>query len=152
MPAGLHCQKRGVEADSNQREKFFLCVRQGRTGRGLSEIRQDQRQHHQGDDDGEIGVGALKIVLLLAMAPTAEEQRQADHAVEDDHHHGEQSVPRQARIVRAMQHHGGDAGDLDEGDRESEEQRPQGFAEARGQVFRVADHCERRAQNRREQP
>jgi hypothetical protein len=116
MPAGLHRQKRGVEADPNQREKHLLGVRQVRTWRGLSEIRQDQRQHHQCDDDSEIGVGALKIVLLLAMTPAAEEQRQADHAVEDNHHHGEQSVPGQARIVRAMQHDGGDACDLDEGD------------------------------------
>ena len=51
-----------------------------------------------------------------------------------------------------MQHDGGDACDLDEGDRQSEQQGPVGFAKARGQVFRVADDRERRAQNRREQP
>jgi hypothetical protein len=96
--------------------------------------------HDQRNDHSEIGIGALKIILLLFMAPTAEEQRQADHAVEDYHDHGEQGVAGQGGVVFAMQHDGGDARNLDEGDRQGQQQRPVRLAKACGQMFRVTDN------------
>ena len=56
------------------------------------EARQHQAEHRERQDDGEEGVRALQVVGLLVVAQSADQQRQADHAVQHDHHHGEHRV------------------------------------------------------------
>jgi hypothetical protein len=72
------------------------------------------------------------------MAPTAEQEREADHQVEHDHHHGEESVAGKRRVIGAVEHHRRDAGDLDEGDRQGKDQCAVRFAQASGQVVGMA--------------
>ena len=70
-------EKSGVQAETDQREKGVLVMGQGRTHCRLVKSEHDEGEYHQWNDHAEIGVGALKIVLLFAMAPGAEQQRQA---------------------------------------------------------------------------
>ena len=102
MPSGLHGEESGIQAQPDKHEKDVLLMGQDWARCGLGKIRHNETEYRQGNDHPKIGVGALEIVLLLAMAPATDQQRQADHAVEDDHRHGKHCVSGQGWIVGSM--------------------------------------------------
>ena len=129
------------------------CQRES-VGPGVAdgEVRQNQAQDGQRHDHGQKGVGPLQVVGLLPVPQPAQQERQADHPVEDDHHHGEHGVPRDRRFLPGGVHHRPDHHHLDAGDRESENQRPQRLAQLMGQVFGVSHDGKRRQQDDDKQP
>jgi hypothetical protein len=76
--------------------------------------------------------------VLLSVPETTHEQRQPDHAVQDDHHNREQRVTRQGRVVLTVQHDCRDACDLDDRDRERQDQRAVRLAEPHRESVGVA--------------
>lgn len=90
--------------------------------------------------------------MLLAMQPTAKEQRRSDHAAKDNHDDGEQRVAHEGRIIGAVQHHGGDAHHLDGSHRQRQNECAVGLAEDFGNVVGVPDNREGGTQHNSEQP
>ena len=87
MSSGLHAQKDCVEGDGYKGQRPLLRMGKGRADGGYGVVRQDERQDRQRDDDTQVGVGALKVVVLFAIFPGADQKRYADHSVENDHDH-----------------------------------------------------------------
>ncbi len=152
IAACLEKQKQGVEAQRDDDHGDLLNGRVGRPGRRLGEVRQDQRERHERQEHAEIGVGALQIELLLAVLDPADKKRDSDHAVHDDHDDGHERVAHERRVRPAMAHDRRDRNDFDRCDGEREQQRPIGFAEPLGQVFRMAHDRKRRAEHDAEEP
>ncbi len=140
MAAGLNGQERNEQPHGDQYQKPLLAVGERGAWRGLREIGQHQAEYRQRYDHAEIGVGALQIVLLLSMPPAADQQTQAYHAVQEDHHHGEQRIARQRGAVVATHHDRGDAHYLDQGDGQRQDQCAVGFAQPLSQMIRMADN------------
>src|SRR5438874_8351898 len=67
MPSGLHSEERGIQAQPHKHEKDVLLMGQGWARCGLGKIRHNETEYRQGNDHPKVGVGALEIVLLLAM-------------------------------------------------------------------------------------
>ena len=86
------------------------------------------------------------------MAQPAEQERQAHHAVHDDHEHCEHGIARQCRFVLTVQHNGGNHRHLDGDHRQSEDQGAIGLAQPFGQTVGMADHAEGAPYHGREQP
>ena len=118
---------------------------------GPREVRQDERDDRERHDQSEIGRRPLQIVVLLMVPETAEQQRQADHPVQDDHQQGEHGIPPSVGAARG-EHHRGDERDLDRDDRERQDQRAQRLAEQFGKVFSPLDHAEGAPRDDRDQP
>ena len=152
VASGLHRQKDGVKADRGKDEKALLRVGKRRPLGGDGEGRQHQTEHDQRHHRAEIGVGPLQIIALFAVTPGADQQREADHAVENDHDDGIERVPDQRRVVVAMQHHRRNAHDFDESDRQRQDECAIRFAEALRQRLGMTDDRQRRGQNDAEQP
>ena len=152
VASGLHRQKDGVKADSGQDDEGLLRVGKRRPLGGDGEGRQHQAEHDQRHDGAEIGVGPLQIIALLAVTPGADQQRQADHAIENDHDHGKERVPHERRVIVAMQHHRRNAHDFDESDRQRQDEGAVRLAEALGQRLGMAHDRHRRGQNNSKQP
>ena len=152
VASGLHRQKDGVKADRGEDDKGLLRVGKRRPLGGDGEGRQHQAEHHQRHDRAEIGVGPLQIIALFAVTPRPDQQREAHHAIENDHHDGIERVPDQRRVIVAMQHHRRNAHDFDESDRQRQDEGAIRLAEALRQRLGMAHDRQRRAQNDAEQP
>ena len=74
VPPGLDRQEGGIKADRDKDQEVLLREGERRARRGLGVVGQDQAQHDQRDDHAEVGVGALEVVLLLAVPPSPEQE------------------------------------------------------------------------------
>ena len=90
--------------------------------------------------------------MLLAVPPAAGQQRDADHAAQDDHDDREQRIAHKLRIIIAVQHDGRDAHDLDGRNGKGEHQRSEGLAEDFGDAVGVAGDGQRRTEHHAEKP
>jgi hypothetical protein len=100
MADRLHHEEHAVERQRQDRDGDRLRRRQDRSGRH-GEIRQDEREHRERDHDRQECASAGQIVGLLAMPQSAEQEAQADRAVEHDHHHREHRVAGDRRAAGA---------------------------------------------------
>ena len=64
------------------------------------------------------------------MAQSADQQAQADDGVEDDHRHRHHRIAGNRRVIAGAEQNRGDEDDLDEADRDREDERTVGIAEA----------------------
>src|SRR5215212_1435450 len=86
------------------------------------------------------------------VAHTAQQQRQANGSVQDNHQKGEHGIkPKHGRAV-GSQHDCGDQRHFDDNNGERQNQRTQRFAEQFGEMFGMLDHAERAPGDDREQP
>jgi hypothetical protein len=141
-----------VEQDGDGGEQDRLERGLARVGLGLGVVRDDEGEDGERGDDHQEGAGAFKIVFLLPIAQRAHEQRRADHAVQNDHQGGEHGVAGERRVVRAMQHDGGEQRDLDDDHREGEHERAVRLAQPHGDCVGTAHHAEGAPHHGPEQP
>jgi hypothetical protein len=117
-------------------------VRHRTVGRRLGECRNDERNHGERSNHREEGDRALQAVLLLLVAQRPDDDRDADHGVQHDHHHRIDRVARQGRVRIAGQHDGGHDRDLDRDHRQGQDQRAIGLAAILRQRLGMTDHAE----------
>ena len=85
------------------------------------------------------------LEILLAMANAAHQQANADNAVANDHHRGENRVAREAGFFRTgRKHDRDDQRDLDHGDGHRQDQGAERFADAVRDQFRMLHGSEDR--------
>jgi hypothetical protein len=152
MTHRLHGEEHAVQHDRHEDQVARLQRRERRTERRHGEARHDEAEHCERQDDRKERVRALQVVGLLVITQPSEQQRQADHPVQHDHHDGEHCIPGERHVALAGVHHGGDQHDLDAGHRECQDQRAIRLAELRGQHLGVPHDRERRSHHHREQP
>ena len=92
VPHRLHREEDAVERQRQHRDGDRLRHRQDRSGRHHGEVRQDEREDRERNHDREERARAGQVVGLLVMPQPAEQQAQADRAVEHDHDHREHRV------------------------------------------------------------
>ena len=152
MAHGLDGEEDAIEHRREQGEGERLGRRQRRARRRSREVRQHEREHRQGHDHREIGHGALQVVVLLMVSQTAQQQREADHPVQDDHQEREHGVAPQGRRGLGPQHHRRDQRDLDGDDGDGQDERAQGLSQELGQVVGPLDDAKRAPRDRPEEP
>lgn len=82
----------------------------------------------------------------------AEQEREADHAVQYDHDHRKHGVTRQRRITVARIHKGGDHHHFDPGDRQGQNHGSHRFAEPLCKVFRMTKDGKGGENNHEQEP
>ena len=152
VASGLDQQEHAVEREREHRERHGLEGGQRAVAGGAGEVRDDQRDGGERDDHRQEGGGALQVVALLVMAQAADQEPEADDAVQHDHQHREHRVAAERRRVLGREHHGGDQRDLDDDDGERQHQRAERLAEPVGQLLRLVHHAEGRPDDDGEQP
>ena len=152
VPAILDGHEHGVQAGRHHAQKNRLPAGERRSRRGDREIRQNQAEDRQRNDHRQKGVGSLQVVGLLPIPQSAQQERQADHPVEDDHHHGKHGVPGDGRFFPGGVHHRPDHHHLNAGDGEGENQRPQRLAQLLGQMLGVSHDGKCRQEDDDKQP
>ena len=152
MAHRLDGEEDAIEHRREQGEGERLGRRQRGARGGSREVRQHQREHRQGHDHREVGHGALQVVVLLMVAQTAQQQREPDHAVQDDHQEREHRVPPEGRRGLRPQHHRRDQRDLDGDDGDGQDERAQGLSQELGQVVGPLDDAKRAPRDRPEEP
>ena len=138
---GLHGQKDAIEDNGCCRKERCLRRCERLEFSRNREVRQDQGQHREGNDHREECLGALQIIVLLAMAERADKKRQADHPVQDDHQYREHGVTSHGRIIGAVQHDRGDQGYLDADHCQRQNQGTEGLAQNRREALGMADYA-----------
>ena len=93
MLDGLHEHEHAPEDEGHEADPLQLQNGIRRAGRSHDEIGQDQRQGGQGSEHRERGGRALKLEGLLEVLAPAEDEAEADNAIENDHHRREHRVP-----------------------------------------------------------
>ena len=78
----------------------------------------------------------------MSVPHSTQHEAETDHAAADDHAGGEDGFSRQRRIILAVQHHCDDDRNLDRRDRQGQDERTVGFADAMGDRLRVMKHRE----------
>jgi hypothetical protein len=137
----LKKQKGRIQSQRNRGHKDFLREREPRWPRfDHREIRQHETQHAKRNDHAKISVGALQVVILLAITPAAQQQRKTYHTVEHDHGHRKQRIACQGGVVRTVQHDCGDTDDFDRSNAKREDQRAIGLAKSFGDVIGMPHH------------
>ena len=102
---GLHHDKRAVEHQRSNRHKNQLGIVIGGAGRAGGEIGQHQREHQNRHQHNQRGVGRFFAEKLLAVFPAANQQAQAQNAVENQHNRRKNGVAGNIGGILAAGHH-----------------------------------------------
>ena len=82
---GLGKEKSPVQGDRGGNREQRLSHRIGSYFRRLCEVGKDQAKDSQGYQHDEESIGPLQVMHLFAMSKTAQEKRNTDKPVEDNH-------------------------------------------------------------------
>ena len=130
MTHRLHHDEGQIERNRDDRDEPQLQVRIIGAGDRRGKIGQHQRQHRQRGECRERSAGAGDAELLFAVSGSADEHREADDAVQNDHHRREHRVARQRRIVVGSgEHQCDDQRHFDQGDGKRQQQRAERLAD-----------------------
>ncbi len=110
-------------------------------------VRHHQRQHRERRKHAQRRGGALDPEPLFAVARAADQQTQADDAVEHDRDRGEHRVAGERVLGRAARQHGGDdQRGLDHRNGERQQHRAERLADLQRDHFGMMDRGEHRAE------
>ena len=124
-----------------------LRRRIGRARRGDGDIGQDHRQRRQRGQNRQRRAGTRQIEALFRITQPADEQAQANNAVDDDHHRGKYRVTRQCRRLGTPgEHERNDQRDLDGGHRQCQHQCAEGLADTMRDDLGMVNCCQHRRQ------
>ena len=135
-------QRRRAPARPPPRRRAGAGVNSGPLGAG-GERRQHQAQRGERATVASAAPVPSGVEQRDAVPHGADQQREADDAVEGDHHRGEHGVAGQRRGLRAAgDHQGDDQRHLDHGDGDREDQRAERLADPVGDDLRVVHRGE----------
>jgi hypothetical protein len=101
------------------------------------EARQHERERHEGHDDSERRTRALGVEPGKPVTEPTEQQRDADDAVERDHHGGERRIAGEGLGTLAAHHERDDERDFDDRHRDCQHEGTEGLPHPVGDHLRV---------------
>src|SRR5207237_9595305 len=99
---GLDEQKNPVKQQRHHDEKDSLFSGKCWAARRSGEVWQDQAKHCQCHDDVQIGINALEIEILLAIAQPTDYQAQANKSIEGDHDDSKNGIAADRGVLVAV--------------------------------------------------